>query len=192
MTWTRRIILAPAVLALAAPTWADFQAGVDAYERGDYVTAVKEWRPLAEEGNAEAQFHLGALYYHGEGVPQSNAEAARWYRRAADRGHAAAQHNLGVMHYTGEGMPEDHREALRWFQRAAARGHGPAQYNLGVMYAQGQGTPQNHVQAYVWFSLAAARNEANAREAKDFVGGLLTPGLIDEAQRLVREWKPQQ
>lgn len=190
MKWAT-LILASAVVTMASPTWADFQAGLDAYEKGDYVHALQEWRPLAEEGDAEAQFYVGALYYHGEGVPQSNAEAARWYRRAADQGHAAARHNLGVMHYTGDGMPEDHHEALRWFRLAAEQGHGPAQYNLGIMYAEGQGTPQDHVQAYLWFSLAAAQGEEHARQARDFVAGRLTPAQIAEARRLVQEWKPK-
>ncbi len=179
------------VLAVATPIRADFQAGVEAYEQGDYATALREWRPLAEEGDAEAQFYVGALYYHGEGVPQSNAEAARWYRRAADRGHAAAQHNLGVMLYTGEGMSVNAQEALEWFQRAAEQGHGPAQYNLGIMYAEGSGTTPDNAQAYLWFSLAAEQNEANATQARDFVAGRMTPAQLAEAKRLVHEWKPK-
>lgn len=183
-------MMAAAMVTLAAPTRADFQTGVDAYQKGDYEAALDAWRPLAEAGEAEAQFYLGTLYYHGEGVPQSTADAARWYRRAADQGHAAAQHNLGVMRYAGEGMPQDQREALGWFRRAAERGHGAAQYNLGIMYAEGQGTPQDNVQAYLWFSLAAARNEGHAQEARDFVAGRMTAAQIAEAQELVRAWRP--
>lgn len=179
------------VLTVAAPIRADFQAGVAAYEQGDYVTALNEWRPLAEQGDPKAQFYLGALYYHGEGVPQNTAEAARWYRRAAEGGHAAAQHNLGVMLFTGEGMPEDAQEALGWFLRAAEQGHGPAQYNLGIMYAEGSGTPPDNERAYLWFSLAAERNEAHAPQARDFVARRLTPAQLAEAKRLVREWKPK-
>lgn len=181
------ILLASALTAIAAPVLAELDAGEDAYAKGDYVTALEEWRPMAEAGDADAQFYVGALYYHGEGVPQSTAEAARWYRRAARQGHAAAQHNLGVMHYTGEGLPEDHAEALRWFQRAAEQGHAPAQYNLGILYAEGRGTAQDNVRAYVWFSLAAAQDEANARQARAFVAGRLTPAETAEAQRLLRE-----
>lgn len=190
MRWST-LIPAAVVVLTASPTWADLQAGVAAYDRGDYAAALHEWRPLAEHGNAEAQFYVGALYYHGEGVPQSSAEAARWYRRAADQGHAAAQHNLGVMSYAGEGMPEDHREAFQWFRRAAEQGHGPAQYNLGIMYAEGDGTSLDNAQAYLWFSLAASQNERNAGQARDFVAARMTPGQLAEAQRLAREWKPK-
>ncbi len=183
----------PAVMVLlASPTWADVQAGVDAYEKGDYATALEEWRPMAEHGDAEAQFYVGALYYHGEGVPQNDAEAARWYRRAADQGYVTAQHNLGVMYYQGEGTSQDHREALRWFRRAGEQGHAAAQYNLGIMYAEGNGMPQDNVQAHLWFSLAAAQGEENAQKARDFVARRMTRAQIAEAKRLAGEWKPKQ
>ena len=81
-------------LALAAPVAAqDFDTGLEAYERGDYAAAQREWLPLAEQGNAEAQTYLGVMHRDGQGVAQDYAEALRWYRMAADQGHAAAQYN---------------------------------------------------------------------------------------------------
>ncbi|MDA0221360.1 MAG: tetratricopeptide repeat protein, partial [Proteobacteria bacterium] len=74
------------VMLVVWPAWADYQDGVDAYNRGDYATALHEWRPLAEQGNAYAQSILGVMYYEGTGVPQDYAEAVRWYRLAADQG----------------------------------------------------------------------------------------------------------
>ncbi len=68
-------ILVGFVFMLATPTWADFQAGRDAYKRGDYDTALKEWRPLAEQGDAQAQFQLGVKYDEGQGVAQDIREA---------------------------------------------------------------------------------------------------------------------
>ncbi len=175
----------------ASLTWADFQDGVAAYEKGDYTSAMNEWRPLAEEGNPEAQFHVGALYYHGEGVLQDNTQAATWYRRAADQGHVSAQHNLGVMYYEGDGVPQNYEEAFRWFRLASDQGHPAAQYNLGIMYAQGDGIPQDYVRAYLWFTLAAAQGEENAQVGRDFVTGMMTPSQLAEAQRLARGWKPK-
>jgi len=78
-------------LALCLPALADLAAGQRAYFSRDYATALKEFPPLARQGNADAQFHLGVMYEFGEGVPQDYKEAARWYRLAADQGDAHAQ-----------------------------------------------------------------------------------------------------
>ncbi len=72
-------------LGLTAPAWAGFDEAVAAYKRGDYATAVREWRPLAEQGVAKAQFNLGLMYYNGRGVPQDYAQAHMWYDLAASR-----------------------------------------------------------------------------------------------------------
>ena len=74
----------------------DFQKGFAAYNAGDYATALKEWRPLAEQGNADAQNNLGAMYDNGNGVLQNYTEAVKWYRLAAEQGYAGAQINLGL------------------------------------------------------------------------------------------------
>ena len=106
-------------LGLTAPAWAGVDEGVVAYNRGDYATALREWRPLAEQGDAEAQFNLGLMYYKGRGVPQDYAEAVKWYRKAAEQGVAEAQYNLGFMYNNGQGIPQDYAEAARWYLKAA-------------------------------------------------------------------------
>ncbi len=83
------------------PAEVDFNAGVAAYKQGDYATALRELRPLAEQGNTNAQFMLGLMYYKGGGVPQDYAEAAKWYRKAAEQGNADAQYIHGLMHSLG-------------------------------------------------------------------------------------------
>jgi TPR repeat protein len=74
------------IVCLVAPAWADFEAGMDAYNRGDYATALREWRPLAEQGQTEAQHNLGELYAEGKGVPQDYVQAHMWYNLAAANG----------------------------------------------------------------------------------------------------------
>ncbi len=76
---------------LASPVFADFQAGVDAYNDGDYDTALKEFRPLAERGKAVAQWSLGIMYERGRGVPQDSVQADRWYTLAASQGDDLAE-----------------------------------------------------------------------------------------------------
>ena len=100
----------------------DFQKGVAAYHAGDYVTALQEWRPLAEQGNADAQYNLALMYNNGWGVLQDYAEAAKWYRLAAEQGLAQAQYNLGVKYKNGEGVLQDNVRAHMWYNIAAANG----------------------------------------------------------------------
>lgn len=173
----------------AAGTLNDGQSALD---RGDYATALRLFRPLAEQGDASAQHHLGIMYRQGWGVPRDYAEAAKWCRRAAEQGYANAQYSLAIMYRRGEGMPRNFAEAVRWYHKAAEQGHFPAQFNLGGMYENGAGVPQNYVQAYKWYSLSAAREEVGsaARMSRDEVATKMTPAQIAEAQKLAREWKP--
>jgi len=76
--------------------------------------------PCAEQGDVVAQFHLGARYDNGYGVPEDDVEAVRWYRLAADQGYARAQNNLGLQYLYGEGVPEDDVLAYMWWNLAAA------------------------------------------------------------------------
>jgi TPR repeat protein len=94
--------------------------GVAAYKWGKYGIALREWRPLAEQGNAKAQYNLGVMYRNGHGVPQDDAEAVGWYRKAAEQGYATAQHKLGVMYGKGLGVPQDEAQAYMWFKLASS------------------------------------------------------------------------
>ncbi len=104
-----------------------------AYLRGDHPTALKEWRPLAEQGTADAQFNLGVMYYFGRGVRQDYKEAVRWYRLAAAQGHASAQYYQGRMYFMGRGVPQDFVQAHMWSSLAAAQGHELARKDRGLL-----------------------------------------------------------
>jgi TPR repeat protein len=77
----------------------------------------------ANQGAAYAQFNLGVMYDNGEGVPENDAEAVRWFRKAADQGHTKAQFNLGTMYDNGEGVPENHVRAYVWLSMAKTQGY---------------------------------------------------------------------
>jgi uncharacterized protein len=179
------------LLLWAGVTWASFQAGEDAYLREDYETALSEWRPLAEEGHAEAQNMLGYMYRFGEGVPQDFEQARQWYRRAADQGNATAQNNLGAMYRQGLGLPQDYQEAFRWFLRAAEQGNGGAQNHVGLMYYKGEGVEKDLIQAYMWAYLAAQQGVDPSIQAVDFLAQEMTPSQIEEAMDLAKKWKPK-
>jgi len=88
-----------------------YQKGFGAYDRGDYDTALKEWWPLAEQGNVKAQYVLGIMYEFGRGVPQDYQEAARLYQLAANRNLWAAWFRLGGLYEKGQGVPQDRTKA---------------------------------------------------------------------------------
>lgn len=177
-------------LLLASPVWAGFDEGLAAYKRGDYATAIKEWRPLAEAGDASAQYNLGVMYETGRGVPQDDQEAVKWYRKAAEQGDASAQHNLGLMYDNGQGVPQDYREALKWYRKAAEQGNAGAQNNLGVMYANGRGVPQDKVLAYALYNLSAAADASKDNKAprnRENIASEMSRAEIEAGQALTRE-----
>ena len=92
-----------------------FEDGLAAYQHGDYAAALRLLRPLAGQGNPQAQAYLGFMYIEGRGVPQDDAEAVKWLRLSAEQGYAEAQSNLGVMYAEGQGVPQDLEQALKWF-----------------------------------------------------------------------------
>ena len=124
-------VLVLSVVCLAMPAWADFQAGMDAYNRGDFKTALREWQPLAEQGDARAQFSFGLLYENGDGVPRDYAKARQWYEKASAQGDGKAQLYLGLQSSFGQGVPMDVVEAYMWYSLAADNGnmHAPGYRN---------------------------------------------------------------
>jgi len=170
----RYLIVAVLGALLSLPAVAqDFNKGLEAAERGDYATALREWRPLAEQGNADAQYNLGIMYHNGKGVPQDNAEAARLYRTAAEQGDANAQFNLGVMYNRGEGVPQNYTEAVKWYRTAAEQGNAEAQYNLGLIYYEGRGVRRDYAEAMRWHRKAAEWGQARAQNS---VGAMYADG----------------
>ena len=178
------------ILFAGAPALAqNFNKGVAAFQSGDYATAIKNWLPLAEKDDAEAQRNVGILFQQGLGVPQSNVEAAKWYRRAAENGHARAQQNLGILYEEGAGVPQDYGEAAKWYRLSAEGDNVVAKINLGVMLEQGlPGLPQDLVRTHMWYNLAAAQGSADAAKFRDDVATNMTPEQVAEAQRLAQEW----
>jgi len=101
---------------------ADYSVGYEAYQRGDYATALRIMREHAEQGEAKAQSVLGFMYDNGQGVAQDYAAAVRWYRKAAEQGNIDAQTNLGGMYHEGQGVTRNFVLAHMWLNLAAAKG----------------------------------------------------------------------
>jgi TPR repeat protein len=165
----------------------DFQKGLAAFQAGDFATALQEWTPLAEAGDATPQFVLGLMYSNGEGVPKDYAEAMKWFRLAAEQGDAAALKNLGVMYEDGKGVPKDYAEAAKWYRLAAEQGEAFAQATLGFMHQYGRGVPQDNVMSHIWYNIASANGDENTGEWRDELEVLMTPADISKAQAMAGE-----
>ena len=163
MSLRSSIVLVLSLTCVAAPTWADYSAGEEAYSRGDYATAFRELNPLAANGDARVEYLLGLMYVKGEGVPQDFKKAEYWWFLAAEQGHTQAQDNLGAMYTDGLGIPVDFKQAVRWYRSAAEQGEAKAQTNLGLLYAKGEGVPLDLKEAVQLFRLAAEQGEAKAQ-----------------------------
>jgi TPR repeat protein len=117
MKIVRRMLL-PLLLAMHGLASGGINGGNAAYNQGDYDTALRAWRPLAEQGDPGAQLNLGFMYDNGYGVPQDYKEAIKWYRRAAEQGNDRAQYNLGLIYDGGYGVPQDYVQAYMWYDIA--------------------------------------------------------------------------
>ena len=158
-----RTLLAISAILCCNAALAGLKEGYDALIRKDYATAIKEYRPLADRGNAEAQYRIGRMYEFGQGYPQDKAQGIAWIRKAAAQNHADAQQELGFIYATGDGVKQDDVQAVAWFRKAATQGGATAQYNLGLLYAKGQGVERDYAQAIDWWRKSAAQGNADAQ-----------------------------
>ena len=145
-------VASPAAAFLQDPR-AIVEAGVAAWQRGDFASAVKQWRPLAEQGDQDAQFNMGQAYRLGRGVPVDLRIAQSWFQKAAAQGHEMAQGNLGLLLYESG----KRAEALPWIRKAAGRGDPRAQYVLGVELTNGDIVPRDFPRAYALMTRAASK-----------------------------------
>ena len=180
---TSLVLVAALAACFAAPVAADFNRGFDAWDRGQYKRAIREFRSAAERGDARAQNYLGQMYEDGQGLPEDIAAAVSWYQKAANAGEPAAQLNLGRLYRSGKGVAQSDAAAVRWYRAAAEQGLGIAQFFMGLMYDTGKGVPSDYVQAYKWFDLAARQGDADARHKRDRLANQMTPSQLLEAER---------
>lgn len=147
-----------AMIGIAAPAMADVKTGVDAWQQGDYAKAIGEWRPLAQNGDPDAQFNLGQAYKLGRGVQPDLNAAMDWYRKAAAQGHLRAEDNLGLLMF----QQGDRAGAMPYLQRASTRGEPRAQYIVGTALFNGDLIGKDWVRAYALMTRASTSGLAQA------------------------------
>jgi len=177
------------LILLPAIAWgADLDKGLAAYNEGDYETSLAECQPLADQGDAMAQFCVGRLYANGFGVDMDDALALQWYGAAAEQGHAEAQFSLGVMHSNGWGVEMNDQEAARWYRLAANQGYIQAQTSLAKLCHKGRGVEQNIVEAYMWYDVATQLGDSASKFKRDAIAGELSAEQVSAAQQLALRW----
>ena len=191
----RILLLAILLLGGSGSALAGMEAGLDAgiaaYQRGDYVAARAAWAPLASAGDAEAQYYLGNLHAKGEGVARDLGQARHWFHAAAEQGEPYGQFALGYVYERGLGVAPDPAAAVHWYRAAAAQGNLAARNNLGLMYEHGRGVARDTIRAYAWYLRAAtgpglepgraARNQAR-------LAATMTAAEHAAARRLLAQW----
>ena len=147
-------------LACALTAQAGIDEGVQAYIAGDYSKAMAEFKPMAEKGDANAQYYMGFLYHHGYGVKRDEAEASRWFRMGAQQGEWQSQYYLGVIYEKGVGIKQDLTAAHMWLSLAAA--------NPGTTY----------------------RDSLHTKEAIGKLEHKMNAEQIAQAKEMAKAWKP--
>lgn len=179
----KHLIAASLLFGAAAPLSAQsVKAGIDAWQRADYSKAVSIWRPLAESGDADAQFNLGQAYRLGRGTMINLGAAKTWFERAAGAGHLDAQTTLGLLLFQNG----DQQQGLKWLRRAAEQGEPRALLVYGTALYNGDAVTQDRLLGYAFVSRAAQQGLGPAKETLDQLDELMPPGDRQKALVLAR------
>lgn len=136
-----------------------YSSGWAAFDRGDFASAINEWKPLAMKGDAIAQTNMGFLYSGGHGVAQDYKQAFDWFSKAGAQGNAKALYSLGYFYERGMGVPQNMAQAFEFYQKSAAKGFANAQIKIGLMYLK-----KDDSKAFEWFQKAAAQGDAEGQK----------------------------
>ena len=183
------VIILALLIAVFSPVSAQSIDQGHAFAKADdYTAALNEWKPLAEQGNAEAQYLLGFLFQHGLGVASYNdKEAAKWYGLAAEQGHSKSQFKLADAHRWGTGVIQNYAEAIRWYYRSAKQGSIISQDRLGYVYWKHFDDPKSNLLAHMWYNIAAANGMLDSGRLRDQIASLMTSADISKAQAMAKE-----
>ena len=186
-----------------------------AYDENDYETAYTIWKPMADNGDADAQYAIGELYFWGSGVPQDFRRAGEWYYQSAKQGNSDAQYSLGVLYADGKGVKQNFESAFYWYQLSAEQGNADSLYNMGMIHINsnlmlhnpssnnlqsnmamllGLGVPRDIITAHMWFNLAASKGHEESQQMRNEISQFMTDSQLSQAQRLAEQclaWRYQ-
>lgn len=186
----RQIVMVAA--CFAALLWnsgasAQLEGARAAFDKEDYATAYKLYKPQAEQGAAEAQFRMGLMHKFGWGTARDHSVAARWFQAAAEQSHPEAQAELALYYKDGRGVARDLKLAAAWFEKASAQGVGIAQLNLGRFYLAGSGVSKDPVAAYYWLTAAAQNGYMDGLSLRTPAAEEMTPEQIKDTNARAKQ-----
>jgi Sel1 repeat len=153
------------VLMITCNAFASIELAEASYERKEYETAYQLSLPLAQSGDARAQYLAGLMLWKGRGVAKNDVGGAEWLAKSADQGYALAANDLATMYFSGDGLEKSVDRAAALFKRSAELGNAAGQFNLGRLYENGTGVAKDHVLARYWYERADAQ-QSDATAAK--------------------------
>lgn len=170
------------------PALADVDKGLEAFANGDYAGALAEFRPLAEQGNADAQFYVGGMYNKGHGVLQDYRRAVKWFELSAQQGHLRAQYQLAGMYLSEDEFTQDYERGVQWARLAAEEGLADAQALLGLAYVDGRGVKTDYIRGHMWLNIAKANGIGErTMGVKSLIEEDMTRAQIEKALDLAHE-----
>lgn len=168
---------------------AQIESARAAFDKEDYAAAYKLYKPVADEGVAEAQYRVGLMHKFGWGTNRDHAVAAKLFRAAAGQSHAEAQSELALYYKDGRGIERDAAQAADWFLKASEQGVGIAQLNLGRFYLAGTGVEKDAVTAYYWLTVAALNGYVDGMALRVAAAKEMTPEQIKETEARAKQGK---
>jgi len=181
------------LLTICVLFWSQFAtAGIDdavtKLNKGDFTAAFEEFKVLAQQGDAEAQYYLWQMYFKGRGTSQDYAQGLKWIQMAAEHGLVKAQVSLGYLYLNGRGVPKDYSRAVEWLTKAAEQGDAVAEYDLAIQYENGQGVPQDYKQAVEWYGKAAEHGDADAQYKLGWLYDVNGHGVLNQDYAQALKW----
>ncbi len=147
-----------------------FKEGGNAFKKGDFTTAAKNFLEVAEKGDHRAMYALGSMYTAGTGVEKDYKEAFKWFSMAAKYGRLDAQYKLGLMYEQGVGIQRNYKRAARFYNKVAVKGYAHAQFKLGMLFLKGRGVQQSNTKACAWL-IVANQNLQNNSSVEEITSG---------------------
>lgn len=172
--WWGRLIFVTCLSIAGGPAQAQSLAdAVREIEAKNFAQAAEWLLPLANQGDTDAQYRLGLLAYHGQGMQEDEVMAVYWWKKAAQHGHAESMYQLANAYLfgaqAGKFVADPDREAALWYFQSASAGHLDAQYHLGLLFLAGKGVVESRKEAARWFRMAADKGHGEAKKALESV-----------------------